>query len=255
MVKINLSSKVTPVAVIVPCANPAVEPEVHALLPAGYFPYVARLPFYDQYDLKQRLAKYITDLPNTLETLQGIKPAGVLIACTGSSYPLGLSGDTQWTTSASDQIHVPVVSAAGSVAEVLKKLNRNKLVIISPYPKWLTEELVEFWSIAGYEITDLVELDKTGTIYDLSETELAKALSEVQRKYDLDQNTVILIAGTGVPSLNVVDQAVAKSDLPIVTSQIAGVWNLLRVIGATNQLPNSASAGLRKLTTQLTEAV
>ena len=253
MVSINLSNEVTPVAVVVPCANPAVEPEVHALLPPGFFPYVARLPFYDQLELQKRLAKYITDLPDTLETLQGIKPAGVLIACTGSSYPLGISGDSQWTTSASDQMHAPVVSAAGSVAEVLKKLNRNKLVIISPYPKWLTDELVEFWSSAGYLIIEVVELDKSGSIYDLSEAELAKALNLVQSKYELDPDTVILIAGTGVPSLNVVDQAVTRSDLPIVTSQIAGIWNLLRIIDAASQIPHSASAGLRKLNAQLSE--
>ena len=245
----------TPVAIVVPCANPTVEPEVHALLPSNFFPYVARLPFYDQLDLKQRLAQYVPDLTQTIQTLSGLKPAGVLVACTGSSYPLGISGDQAWTNQATAQLQAPVVSAAGAVAQVLTKLQPKEIYLISPYPSWLTQEVVQFWTAAGYVIKKIVELDKSGLIYDLTAADIAAAVHTALIEIDQQPDIVILIAGTGVPSLSAIDAVGSKTTIPIITSQLAGIWSLLTIIGAAADIQNSNSAALRKLDLQINTKV
>ena len=245
------SNLATPVAIVVPCANPTVEPEVHALLPSNFFPYVARLPFYDQLDLKQRLAQYVPDLTQTIKTLSGLKPAGVLVACTGSSYPLGISGDQAWTKKASAQLQAPVVSAAGAVAQVLTKLQPKEIYLISPYPSWLTQEVTQFWSDAGYVIKKVVELDKSGQIYDLTAADIAAAVHTALTEIAQQPDIVILIAGTGVPSLSAADAVAPTTTVPIITSQLAGIWSLLMTIGAAYDIQNSNSAALRKLDNQI----
>lgn len=238
--------------VVVPCANPAVEPEIHKLSPSNYFPYIARFPNYPDLDMRERLTKYRSDLPQAIDTLKGLDLDGVLVACTGSSYPIGLSGDKEWTANATSQLGKPVVSAAGSVAKVLQDLKAKELVVISPYPNWLTLELTSFWNEAGYQITELVEINKSGKIYDLTKSEMAKTISEaISRSGKKGSNRVLLVAGTGVPSLEPIEELINSVEIPIVTSQIAGIWNLFSEMNQLDQIPNSGSAALNKLHNQI----
>jgi maleate isomerase len=202
--------------------------------------------------LKERLAKYLSDLPAAITTLKGLDLDGVLVACTGSSYPIGLSDDKKWTDEASAQLGKPVVSAAGSVAKVLQALHAKELVLISPYPAWLTTEMTSFWGSAGYKIVELVEINKSGNIYDLTKSEMAKTLSEaISRSGEKRPNRVILVAGTGVPSLEPIEEMISSVGIPIVTSQIAGVWSLFNEMKQLAQIPNSGSAALNKLHNQI----
>ena len=56
-----------------------------------------------------------------------------------------------------------------------------------------------------------------------------------------------MIAGTGVPSLGPVEELISSVDFPVVTSQLAGIWNLLEVTGNREEIERSPSAALREL--------
>jgi maleate cis-trans isomerase len=112
--------------------------------------------------------------------------------------------------------------------------------------------MTEFWSSSGYKIVELVEINKSGTIYDLTKSEMAKTLIEANsRSGKKGSNRVLLVAGTGVPSLEPIEEMISSVEIPIVTSQIAGIWNLFSEMNQLDQIPNSGSAALNKLHNQI----
>ena len=108
--------------------------------------------------------------------------------------------------------------------------------------------MTEFWSAAGYKIVELAEINKSGNIYDLAKSEIAKTLREaISKSVGKRPNQVLLVAGTGVPSLEPIEEMISSVEIPIVTSQIAGIWNLFSEMKQLAQIPNSGSAALNKL--------
>ncbi len=119
----------------------------------------------------------------------------------------------------------------------------------------MTSELTDFWQSAGFEINQVISLDKSGIIYDLSPVDIAAAITQATTAIDPQaQNQVILIAGTGVPTLDSIEAVIEEINVPIVTSQIAGIWNLLNQINSAESKVIIPSPALNKLDNQIKAA-
>lgn len=209
-----------------PQANPTAEPEVAALLPPGVDLLATRCV--SDGDPRDRLLAYFDRLADWLRSFGGLKLGAFGFACTASSYLLEPGREETACAELSDRFGYPVITAAGAVERALREAGVTKLAIASPYPAWIHALCLAHWQGKGFEVTDqcsaVPDMGDTKAIYDLDpETAERKFVSDLRHH----QAQVILVTGTGLPSLAMLPRLERSLGVPALSSNLCLAKSLL----------------------------
>lgn len=140
------------------------------------------------------------------------------------------------------ELGVPGLTSAGALAKVLRRLGRSEVVVLSPYPDWLTSMSVSFWTGLGLKIRRVDKVAGTGKIYDLDSADIKRVLKESLRRLSPRDEVTIAILGTGAPSLSAIDAFAPTSEIPIVSSNLASAWACLDSLDPSGELLASSES-------------
>jgi maleate isomerase len=209
---------------IVPPANPTVEPEMTRLIASGARLFSTRLPVMPNTTLEQRNRAYLDTYLPAAQSFGSLDIKAMIVALTGPSYRLGPQGDAEFCRSLSLQAGVRVETASHAISETLSSLKARRICLFSPYPQWLTDEAAHYWREAGYEITQIVKVSDTFRAYELSTEEVEEALAAV----DMTRIDAIVMSGTGMITLPAIAKRAGASVPPFLSSNICCAFWLLR---------------------------
>ncbi len=224
MVNAALSPEYGPVvAISVPQANTTVEPEMQALMSAGYSLLAARMTSPLQ-DSRARLVDYFDTLAQTLDRFDVAPVQAAGFACTGSSYLVGRQEDQRRLAVLSAGRGYPVLGAADAIARALQNLGARRIALLSPYPAWLSAAGQDYWRECGLEMLSVASLPEdlldTRNIYKLR---TARVL-EIFDQLELRGCDAVLLSGTGMPTLRLIAQL--SLPVPVLSSNLSLAWAL-----------------------------
>jgi maleate isomerase len=209
---------------LVPPANPTVEPEMNRLIPSGARLYATRLPVMPDTTLEERNRAYVASYEPALKSFGSLKLAAATVALTGPSYRLGAAKDDALAAWLSALAGCPVETASGAIRHALGAIGARRICLFSPYPAWLTEEAAGYWSGAGFTVAQVVKVSETFRAYELTTSEVEEALRQVETA-GID---AIVMSGTGMITLPAMIARPERSGPPLLSSNLCCAWWMMR---------------------------
>ncbi|WP_275297956.1 Asp/Glu racemase [Marinobacter sediminum] len=132
----------------------------------------------------------------------------------------------------------PIVSSAGALTEGLKLLGAQRVAIITPYMKPLTQLVVDYIEAEGFEVVDSIALEIPDNL-EVGRRDPALLEDIVQRLNTAETDAVVLSACVQMPSLAAIQPVEDALGLPVVSAATCTTYQILKALELKPYVPNA----------------
>jgi maleate isomerase len=128
---------------------------------------------------------------------------------------------------------VPTTTTTTSVIDAFNKLGIRKVSIAMPYIEEVARAAVKFVEDSGVKVVDAKWLNKTGRGY----AEISKeTLYHLAKEVDKPESEAVFISCVNLHTFEIIDKLERDLQKPVITSNQATIWNMLRLAGVNDKI-------------------
>jgi maleate cis-trans isomerase len=217
---------------IVPSWNTVMEYEVQRMTGGAMSVHTARIPH--TADTEENLLWLGTLAPGAATLLSHAKVDVICYGCAAGGFLKGPVEDQALGARIEKETGIPVAVSSAAVADALRALGAARVSLASPYAPWLNERLRQYLTAAGFEVMAMQGLD-TQNHSAVTAERIEALIAEVDRP----EAQAIFVSCSNFPTLGIIESMERKLGKPVVASNQASMWKMLRLLGDRRALPGA----------------
>lgn len=218
------------VGLLIPSSNSQIEPEYYAVMPPSISVHFGRVTLTEVSDAG--FARQDIDVVAQSQLLATANVDVILFCITAASFYKGLDYDAGLKQRIEAETGTPALTAATTVIDALRTLEVRRIALATPFLPVGNERARRFLDANGFDIVASDGLGYTDN-FSIALVEL-DAVRDLVRRVNADAVDAIVIPGGNMPCLEIVEEMEAELGKPVVTTNEAGIWALLRHLGVTD---------------------
>lgn len=188
--------------------------------------------------MHSRIYSAPTVTQESLKAMEALMPASaellpqgldaIAYGCTSASVVMGPDAVERQIQSV--QPGVPVTNPISAVIKALNHLGADRIALVTPYAAEVARPMRDFLERAGIETVSEAGFGEAEDprVARISEASTLNAILETGRAEGVQ---AVFASCTNLRSFGIIDRAEAELDLPVISSNLALVWDLLRLAG------------------------
>lgn len=221
---------------IVPPTNTVNEAEWSRMVPAGITFHTHRMPLHPDTSSEEGKRGLMRDLDRVFGMLKQSRVDAIAYACTAGSM---INPVRSLPDALTERNGVRAVTTSAAIVAALKELGVAKLSVATPYAQRLNEHETHFLEENGFEVLRLIGLgigaNGPSEYVRIAETPLSEVATHARAAF-VPGSDALLITCTDFPTLPLITQLEHQLGVPVVTSNQATFWALLRAAGIDDRL-------------------
>jgi len=217
---------------IVPSWNTVMEGEIQRMAGGAMSVHSMRIPH--TADTEENLLGLGTQAPGAAKLLAHAKVDVICYGCAAGGFLKGPVEDRALGEKITAETGIPVAVSSAAVAEALRALGAKRVSLASPYAPWLNERLRQYLTAAGFEVMATQGLD-TQNHSGVTPSRIEALIAEVDRP----ESQAIFVSCSNFPTLGIIESMERKLGKPIVASNQASMWKMLRLLRDPRAVPGA----------------
>ncbi len=230
--------------VLIPSTNTSVQPEFDDMRPAGVTNHISRIripniPLANNADFDRLIELIAAAQDEAVESVMSCEPDHLVLGISAETFWNGLQASRDLKAHLVKLTGLPVSMGSEACGAALDLFGAKRIAVVTPYQPVGDENVVRFFSEAGYTVKRIKGLRCASPvkIAHVTEDELAAALREL----DGDDVDALVQVGTNLAMARLAASAERWLRKPVIAINTAIYWHALRSAGITDKVDGFGS--------------